>query len=90
MWQHKICGVPAKENYPLSVVPKSEDESVEYQQRKTIPCRWYPKVKMNQTKTLVAFPLYLSVIDTHLDSQTTLDRYIQFSIRENKYDFHGF
>ena len=24
-----ICGVPAKENYPLSVVPKSEDESDE-------------------------------------------------------------
>ena len=29
MRQHKICGVSAKENYPLSVVPKNEDESDE-------------------------------------------------------------
>ena len=69
MWQHKICGVPAMGNYPLSVVPKSEDESDENFSR---------------------FSSIFRVIDTHLDSQTTPDRYIQFSIRENKYDFPGF
>ena len=58
--------------------------SDEYQQRETIPCRWYPTVKINQMKTFVAFPLYLSVIDTHLDSQATPDIIIQLSMLSHR------
>ena len=45
---------------------------------------------MNQTKSFVAFPLYMNVIDTHFNSHTTPEIYIPLCMKENKHGFHGF